>query len=59
MTSSENIRSLILPALGTLGVGFVTFVSIGDLGAARQKYGVKAPATEIAADASEEDKQAW
>ena len=55
----SNIRSLILPAIGTLGVGFVAFISIGDVGAARKKYGVKAPATEISSDASEKDKQAW
>ena len=57
--SSDNVGSLILPAIGTLGTGFVTFVSISDLGAARHKYRIKAPATEIASEASEEDKQAW
>mmetsp|Transcript_66047 Transcript_66047/g.59312 ORF Transcript_66047/g.59312 Transcript_66047/m.59312 type:complete len:159 (+) Transcript_66047:32-508(+) len=57
--ASETVRSLILPALGTLGTGFVAIVSIVDVGTARARYKVKAPATEPSPDTSEEDKQAW
>ena len=57
--SSETIRDLILPALGTLGTGIVTILSIVDVGSARKKYGVKAPDTEPKEDSPEEDKQAF
>merc|ERR1740116_354782 len=52
-------KELILPLVGSIGLGFVTFSSIADLAAARGKYGVKAPSTEIDSSASQEDKEAW
>ena len=50
-------RCLVWPAIGSLCTGFTAFAGLKVLGAARTKYGLKAPETELSDKHSEEERQ--